>query len=109
MPRNLMTANRRRRKKQRDPKYLAWIRTLPCEIFPGDIFSPACGGRVEAHHAGDHGLAQKPPDRTAIPLCAKHHRTGKESAHVLGKNFWKHHNLDRDQIIRELNERYNQL
>lgn len=106
---------RKPRKKQPgdDPKYLEWIRTLPCWVCSStpDIARLAHPElrRVEAHHAGDHGFAQKAPDRTAIPLCAYHHRLSMYSAHLLGKNFWKHHNLDRDQIIKELNERYDQL
>lgn len=123
-PLNRTPLKRKPRKKQPgdNPRYLAWIRTLPCLLcWARDkggfeygwvrLIRWAYGqkSRTEPHHAGDHGYAQLPPDRTAIPLCAEHHRTGKDAAHVLGKNFWKHHNLDRDQIIRELNERYNQL
>ena len=68
---------------------------------------------TEPHHAGDHGYAQLAPDRTALPLCAEHHRTGKDAAHgPLGKNFWKHHDIPRDEMIAALNsayEWYNQL
>ena len=61
----------------RNPRYLAWIRTLPCLI---------CGARrsIEASHTGPHGLGQKSPDSSAIPLCTKHNRTGKDSYHKLG-------------------------
>ena len=101
---------RKPRKKQPgdDPKYLAWIRTLPCEVFMRRFFDD-CSATVEAHHAGEHGYAQRAPDRTAIPLCSYHHRTGPDAVHQLGKNFWTHHGLDRDSIIKQLNERYNQL
>lgn len=93
---------------QRDEKYLAWIRTLPCELWPR--VGTMCKGITEAHHAGDHGFAQRPPDRTAIPLCGWHHRLSHDAAHgPLGRHFWAHHNLDRDSIIKQLNERYNQL
>ncbi len=56
-------------KPPRNPHYLAWIRTLPCVV---------CGstGWIEASHTGPHGLGQKSSDYSAIPLCAKHHRTG---------------------------------
>lgn len=111
---------KRKRVKRRnaDPDYLAWIRSLCCWVcmrtvqpYPASPFIGYCSAQklpTEAHHAGDHGFAQRAPDRTAIPLCEHHHRTGKESAHVLGKNFWAHHDLDRDAIIRELNARYEQ-
>ena len=99
-----------RKKRATDDKaYLDWIRTLKCCV-------PRCAWQsdysphypTEAHHAGDHGYAQTAPDRTAIPLCSHHHRFGSDAVHVLGKNFWNHHTLDRDAIIQSLNERYNQ-
>lgn len=86
------------------PAYLAWLHTQPCQLWPSLL--TVCAGPIEAHHAGDRGLSQRAPDRTAIPLCARHHRHGKDSAHVLGKNFWNRHGLDRDSIIKTLNERY---
>jgi hypothetical protein len=81
----------------RNPKYLAWIRTLPCLV---------CGARrgIEASHTGPHGLGQKSPDRSAIPLCTKHHRTGKDSYHKLGpRKFAELHNLDIPSIVGRLN------
>jgi hypothetical protein len=64
-------------KPARNPRYLAWIRTHPCVV---------CGASrgIEASHTGPHGLGQKSPDSSAIPLCAKHHRTGNDSYHKLG-------------------------
>ena len=95
------------KRKDADPQYVAWIHTLACSV-PGLEHSPhwhhSCN--AEAHHAGDHGFGQRAPDRTCIPLCAWHHRIGPESVHVLGKRFWAHHELDRDTLVRELNERY---
>jgi hypothetical protein len=76
----------------RDPKYLEWIRQQPCMI---------CKTRpVEAAHVGQRGLGQKCADVEAVPLCAEHHRTGDESHHVLGRNFWTHHRLSRDTVLR---------
>jgi hypothetical protein len=48
----------------RNLKYLAWIRTQPCLV---------CGrtGGIEAAHTGPHGVGQKSPDTSAIPLCAQ--------------------------------------
>jgi len=81
----------------RNPKYLAWIRTQPCL---------ACGSTrwIEAAHTGPHGLGQKSPDTSAVPLCAKHHRTGNDSYHRLGpRKFSEVHNLDLVAIVQRLN------
>ena len=84
-------------KLQRNPRYLAWIRTQPCYL---------CGSKkgIEASHTGPHGIGQKSPDSSAIPLCAKHHRTGADSYHRLGpRKFAQQHNLDIPAIVRRLN------
>ena len=80
-------------KPARDQKYLAWIRTLPCLI---------CGraAGVEAAHTGPHGMALKSPDSSAIPLCARHHRTGRDSYHKLGPRiFERHHGIDIRAVV----------
>lgn len=61
---------------------------------------------TEVAHVGERGLGQKCSDRETVPLCAEHHRTGPHAHHVLGKNFWDCHGLDRDAIIAKLNEQY---
>ena len=84
-------------KPARNARYLAWIRTQPCVV---------CGERrgVEASHTGPHGLGQKSPDTSAIPLCAKHHRTGNDSYHRLGpRRFAQVHNIDIPALVRRLN------
>ena len=81
----------------RNSRYLAWIRTQPCLV---------CGSTrwIEAAHTGPHGLGQKSPDTSAVPLCAMHHRTGKDSYHRLGpRKFGEVHNLDLAAIVRRLN------
>jgi hypothetical protein len=83
----------------RNLRYLAWIRTLPCLV---------CGARrgIEASHTGPHGLGQKSPDTSAIPLCIRHHRTGDDSYHKLGpRKFAELHNLDISAIVSRLNRR----
>lgn len=96
-----------------DPKYLEWIRTQECVCCMRSVkdfhvrLARLDGlGIVEAHHAGEHGLSQRPPDRTAIPLCAWHHREGPHSAHVLGRNFWDSWSLNRDALVARLNANY---
>jgi hypothetical protein len=86
-------------KPTRHPKYLAWIRTLPCLV---------CGrtSGVEAAHTGPHGIAQKSADTSAIPLCVRHHRTGRDSYHKLGpRAFERRHGLDLRTIVARLNEK----
>ena len=79
--------------------YLAWIRTLPCLI---------CGRTtgIEAAHTGPHGIGQKSPDRSAIPLCVRHHRTGRDSYHKLGPRvFERRHGIDIRAVVARLNSR----
>ena len=84
-------------KPTRNPRYLAWIRTLPCLV---------CGktAEIEAAHTGPHGTAQKSPDNSAVPLCARHPRTGRDSYHKLGpKAFQRHHRIDFRLVVEQLN------
>lgn len=84
---------------RRDPKYLAWIRTLPCLV---------CGStwKTEASHTGSHGMSQKSSDRSCIPLCARHHRTANDSYHKLGaRAFEEKHRLNLRKIVGGLNEK----
>ena len=84
-------------KPARNPRYLAWIRTLPCLV---------CGRTtgIEAAHTGPHGMAQKSTDISAIPLCTRHHRSGQDSYHKLGARvFERHHQLDTQAVVAHLN------
>src|SRR5580698_1814491 len=86
-------------KPARNLKYLAWIRNQPRLV---------CGrtGGIEAAHTGPHGMGQKSPDTSAIPLCARHHRTGRDSYHKLGpRAFEQQHGLDLRAIVACLNEK----
>lgn len=80
----------------RNPQYLRWVRSLPCAV---------CGAmrHVEAAHTGPRGLSQKSSDTSAIPLCARHHRTGDDSYHKLGpRRFSEAHRLDIPALVRRL-------
>ena len=58
---------------------------------------------VEAAHTGPHGLSQKSSDRSAIPLCARHHRIGDDSYHKLGpRKFSEVHSLNIPAIVTRL-------
>ena len=89
----------------RDRAYLEFIHSLPCAAAK-DSGPWSCGGRIEAHHAGDHGFSQKADDRTAIPLCQIHYLTGPHALHRLGKGFWEFHGIDKDGLISDLNRAY---
>lgn len=84
-----MTAPRRRKKstkysrRDRDLQRMAAVKTMACAVRSAPIAShlwqgaapDPCRGVIEAHHAGVHGLGQKPPDDTVIALCRHHHRS----------------------------------
>jgi len=83
-------------KPARHPGYLQWIRTLPCSVC-------RTTRDVEAAHTGPRGLSQKSSDLCAIPLCARHHRTGKDSYHKLGpRKFSEVHHLDLAAMVARL-------
>lgn len=105
------------RKPERSPRYLAWIRSLPCVVTYASLYRTGqvwamrgiaeFGTRSEAAHVGPiRGLRQKCSDYSAIPLRTEYHTEGPHSHHVLGKKFWAFHDIDRDSLIRELNARY---
>jgi hypothetical protein len=51
--------------KERDPKYLKFVRSLPC---------CRCGSPAEPHHIfGSYG-SLKTSDYGAVPLCRNHHQ-----------------------------------
>lgn len=70
-------------RRERDTERMGWTKMMPCSV--GDGLTPlaydlwlggdvdACRGPIEAHHAGVHGLSEKAPDDTVIPLCDHHH------------------------------------
>jgi hypothetical protein len=94
----------RRARKNEDPAYLDWIRTQPCVLCVSwGMFQKRI---TEAAHVGMRGMSQKCSDRETIPLCAEHHRLGPVSHHVLGKKFWAHHGLNREEMIRSFNASY---
>jgi hypothetical protein len=82
---------------QRNWKYLAFIRSLPCAV---------CGTNryIEAAHTGSRGLGQKSSDFSAIPLCVEDHRTGPCSYHRLGpRKFAEVHRLDIPALVAQFN------
>jgi hypothetical protein len=86
----------------KDEAYLRFIRRLFCLV---------CGQShsIEACHTGPRGLGQKSSDRSALPLCRKHHRTANDSLHSLGPvEFASHHQLDIPAAIERMNQFYDE-
>lgn len=98
-----------RKKIGKDPAYLDWIRSLACAVcfcYRSNRIRHTQSSITEAAHVGDRGLSQKCKDREAIPLCMEHHREGEFSAHRMGRRFWEHHGLDKNELIAALNAAY---
>ena len=120
----------RKKKPGDDPKFLFFVRQLPCVCCYKEIYEvfrrePAQllvfvqeqqefgrqESRTEAAHLGRsasrRGLKQRFPDNEAGPLCGEaHHRTGDASIHKLGPGFWSFHGLDRDLVIDQIQGLY---
>jgi hypothetical protein len=81
----------------RDPKYLKFIRLLPCI---------ACGKRkwgMQAMHIGPHGLGQKASDLDTLPGCPACHR----ELHQIGSvKFQEKHRLSFRDLIQMFNSFY---
>lgn len=80
-----------------DDKYLAWVKTQPCECcgMPSD----------DAHHLigwGQGGMGTKAHDIFAIPLCRKHHT----ELHNDPVKFEREHSSQPAMIIRVLDRAY---
>jgi hypothetical protein len=71
-------------KRERNESYLKFVRQQPCLIFQAMDGMAFCLGPVEAHHIrkGEHsGVATKPSDFTALPLCITHHHAYHGAGH----------------------------
>ncbi len=90
-----------RRGRLRDPKYMAWISTLHCIVCGRCQMHP-----TEVAHVGVRGIGQKCSDRETLPICERHHQTGRYALHKLGKHFWALHGLDKMELIAKYQEAY---
>ncbi len=89
-------------KPPRDARYRAWIRSLPCAVCERTL-------GIEAPHTGNFqdgkGMRQKASDYTCIPLCAEHHRVGREAWHNIGPEaFEQRFELDIKGLVKLLNK-----
>jgi hypothetical protein len=85
---------RQRLPRERDNKHLQFIRSLPCCICGDDTATEAAHIRTASLENGKPhtGMAEKPSDKWAVPLCGKHHR----EQHAFGNEleWWKCHGLN---------------
>ena len=82
--------------KRKSPKYLNFIRSLPCVICNDPTTTDAAHVRCIA----SCGVGLKPPDEGfTLPLCGAHHR----EQHSRGERlWWDSKNLDPKEITTEL-------
>lgn len=105
-----------RRPRLRDPKYLAWIRGLPCvacEVERARGQAPTCSAlRSDAAHvratfgakAWRHvGKAEKPDDTRALPLKRQHHEAQHAMSEVV---FWGELDVYPPDLCRDLRDAY---
>lgn len=88
----------KRERREGDPDYLAFIRTLPC-CAPGCLARPPS----QPHHSTGAGMGTKSGDRDTMPLCWKCHRAfhdgnGRfESWSRLDRRLWQEKMVERCQ------------
>jgi len=83
---------RQREPRIKDNKHLDYIRSLPCCVC-GGIDTEAAHIRTGslAHGKNPTGMAEKPSDKWALPLCNRHHR----EQHAMNElEFWKSYGID---------------
>ena len=89
-----------RRGPERNPAYLAWIRTLPCTACKRE-------GQNEAAHTGtDGGMSQKASDYSCIPLCADCHTRRADSYHRIAGGrlgFERRYRVNLVRLVARLN------
>jgi len=88
----------------KDAAYLAWLHNFPCVVCVS--LNVPQTSPTEAAHCGPRGLSQKCPDRLALPICRDHHREGQFCQHALGRFFFQHYDLDRDELFAKFQLRY---
>lgn len=92
---------RQKQPRQKDRKYLLWIKNLPCIIcaLRGRLNSP-CDAAHLRYGDPDQGkrptgMQEKPDDKWCLPLCDQHHRNGQEAQHNHAeREWWANMNID---------------
>ena len=97
----------------KDPKYLAYVRTLQCWAFmrgEGRHCNYAFGrsGPDGTRLTEPNHLRTRSDDSCVIPLCPGHHRTNTVSWHNGEETFCGHHRTSKEDLIREAEALYTQ-
>lgn len=87
----------------RDPKYLEFLRTLPCHFAA----LGGCDNRFTRGKVSDVShLDGKSRDDRALPSCAGHHQTNTISWHHGKATFCRHYGLTESELWREAEAMY---
>ncbi len=84
---------RQKQPREKDAKYLDYIRSLPCCICGDDTTTEAAHIRTASLENGKPytGMQEKASDKWALPLCGKHHR----EQHTMNEmDFWRCYGKD---------------
>jgi len=82
---------RQRDPRDKDSKYLGFIRSLPCIACERDPSGEAAHVRGNFNVGGERpfGKGERPHDRRAVPLCGWCHRESPDAQHRVGeRSFW---------------------
>lgn len=89
----------------RDPRHLAWIRTLPCAVS-GEYPTEAAHISFADKRYGkpERAKGRKADDRFVLPLTARLHREGPDAQHKTGKerDWWERHGIDANALANDL-------
>jgi hypothetical protein len=91
------TPKRGPRERKENPRFLAWLRKLPCIVTHTRHEVEAAHIRFsdDAWKKTNPGVGRKPDDRWALPLSATMHRTGIQAQHSMNERaFWQRHRID---------------
>ena len=82
-----------RQPREHDAKHLVFLRGLPCLICKDPIHTEAAHVRYSDPTVDKRkvGIAEKPDDKWAVPLCGTEHRM----QHSMGeREFWEMHGIN---------------
>ena len=85
-------------------EHKARIAQLPCVICSA---SPVHVAHVRYTSRDDGaeqpGMGRKPDDWRVVPLCPRHHQTGRDAQHSMGEErFWREHGINPYALARAL-------